>query len=987
VVVSNTTGSVTSNPATLTVNSGNGLPGVPTGLSALAASSSQINLTWNASTGSVVGYNVYRSGTKIGTSTSTSYQDTGLSASTNYPYNVSAFDAAGNTSAQSTGASAITLASGGGGVPAALGWFQIPNSAYQSICPSTSQFPGINGSEGCAGVVNDWNGGFADTTRNRLVWWGGGHAGYYGNEIYYLDLQTLAIGRYTDPVQGVSGSNQCLAAKPLDNLNWNGTPNVFHDYQGSVYVPTIDAMFFTMGDMSRGTNFCTATTLNDRYARAWPTWLFKFGELPSTQPASGNCCWHPQDPEFGGTLKFQGGKGWARDAVPLGEYASTDWDPVSSLVYVYDQYSIYTWDPQTNVGTLRAKSGTLNTSSAPGVVSKIDPVNRLLFIYGNGVAVKYDIKTATATDVTAQLSGCDATLRTGAPGIDFDPVQGLFVTWAGGDSAYLLNAGSSPVTTKYGSVAPLSCRAVTYPNGPGAQGVNGSYGRFRYFPSLGIFAVVNAFDRNAYALRLTSSSSGGGTGSGAPSISSVATNSVKTSSASITWVTDVASTSQVEYGTTTSYGSSTAVNNAIVTSHTQSLSGLASSTLYHYRVHSKSTSGVEGISGDFAFVTSNGSDTVPPTVSISSPTSGATLLGSVTVSANASDNLAIAGVQFLLDSANLGSELTSIPYSVSWDTTTTTDGSHTLTARARDAAGNTAASSAVAVSVSNPSSGTGKSFQQRCAAPGVIKCVGFDTLSDITPFLAADGNGVIQGSLDPAVSASGGGSLKFVIPPASGANTSGNWHDTLGASFAPGSTFFVQFRQRFSPEFINTKYNGNGWKQVIFHMDGKTCASIEITTQNTWQHGFPEMYTDCGGRGFVTDLGNGDSLLEQGDTATSGYNCHYQNQNSASCAYYQPNQWMTFYYEVKVGNWGQPNSTIKAWVAYEGGPLKEFINMQNYRLDFNSGPGDVYNHITLIPYNTSKPSTQVNPVAYTWYDELIVSTQPVPAPNGPTPAP
>jgi hypothetical protein len=107
VVVSNVAGSLTSNVATLTVNPGPP-PGVPTGLTASAVSSSQINLSWNASTGSVAGYNVYRSGTKISTSTTTSYQDTGLSPSTTYTYTVSAFDAAGNTSAQSVGALATT---------------------------------------------------------------------------------------------------------------------------------------------------------------------------------------------------------------------------------------------------------------------------------------------------------------------------------------------------------------------------------------------------------------------------------------------------------------------------------------------------------------------------------------------------------------------------------------------------------------------------------------------------------------------------------------------------------------------------------------------------------------------------------------------------------------------------------------------------------------------------------------------------------------
>ena len=77
------------------------------------------------------------------------------------------------------------------------------------------------------------------------------------------------------------------------------------------------------------------------------------------------------------------------------------------------------------------------------------------------------------------------------------------------------------------------------------------------------------------------------------------------------------------------------------------------------------------------------------TVALSAPAPGQWCPGpSVTVSADASDD--IVGVQFKLDGANLGAEDTSAPYSIVWDTTGVANGPHTLTAVARDAAGNTA---------------------------------------------------------------------------------------------------------------------------------------------------------------------------------------------------------------------------------------------------------------------------------------------------------
>jgi len=61
-------------------------------------------------------------------------------------------------------------------------------------------------------------------------------------------------------------------------------------------------------------------------------------------------------------------------------------------------------------------------------------------------------------------------------------------------------------------------------------------------------------------------------------------------------------------------------------------------------------------------------DTTAPTVSLSAPANGATVSGaSVNVSANASDNVGVAGVQFKLDGANLGAEDTASPYSVTWN--------------------------------------------------------------------------------------------------------------------------------------------------------------------------------------------------------------------------------------------------------------------------------------------------------------------------------
>ena len=92
------------------------------------------------------------------------------------------------------------------------------------------------------------------------------------------------------------------------------------------------------------------------------------------------------------------------------------------------------------------------------------------------------------------------------------------------------------------------------------------------------------------------------------------------------------------------------------------------------------TSGAVVHTAAFNLTVTSTSDTTPPTVSLTAPAANAFVAGtSVTVSASASDNISVAGVQFLLDGAALGAEDTTSPYSVTWNSTTATAGSHTLT--------------------------------------------------------------------------------------------------------------------------------------------------------------------------------------------------------------------------------------------------------------------------------------------------------------------
>jgi predicted phage tail protein len=95
----------------------------------------------------------------------------------------------------------------------------------------------------------------------------------------------------------------------------------------------------------------------------------------------------------------------------------------------------------------------------------------------------------------------------------------------------------------------------------------------------------------------------------APVIIQVSSSDVTVNSATITWTTNEVAYSQVRYGMTTSFGSSTTLSGFLATSHSNKLTGLAPNTVYHYRVRSADAAGNPAVSGDYTFTTAAGNGT------------------------------------------------------------------------------------------------------------------------------------------------------------------------------------------------------------------------------------------------------------------------------------------------------------------------------------------------------------------------------------------
>ncbi|HEU0023995.1 MAG TPA: DUF4082 domain-containing protein [Thermoleophilaceae bacterium] len=157
---------------------------------------------------------------------------------------------------------------------------------------------------------------------------------------------------------------------------------------------------------------------------------------------------------------------------------------------------------------------------------------------------------------------------------------------------------------------------------------------------------------------------------------------------------------RVHRSTTTGFTPSAANLVATVTQGTSYTDTGLSAGTYYYRVVAADAAGNASDPSNQASAAVT-TDTTPPNVSISTPAAGASVSGTTTVTAFASDNIGVESVQFMVDGASVGSADTSSPYSLSWDTTGLSNGTHTLSAVARDAAGNTRTAANVSVTVDN----------------------------------------------------------------------------------------------------------------------------------------------------------------------------------------------------------------------------------------------------------------------------------------------
>lgn len=253
------------------------------------------------------------------------------------------------------------------------------------------------------------------------------------------------------------------------------------------------------------------------------------------------------------------------------------------------------------------------------------------------------------------------------------------------------------------------------------------------------------------------------------------------------------------------------------------------------------------------------------------------------------------------------------------------------------------------------------SFSELCKASGVTKCVGFDSSSEISPYVTS-GNGAAP-ALDTSVKASGGGSMKMTYV-SGGTQATGLWKGDIGGPFAPGTHFYFAFKQRFSSSVLSAGGQSNGWKQFILYTapNDPSCNQTQIVTEKHNQ-GFPIAYSKCGALPFREDMSDGDKRFQFGP----GLDCRYR--STSGCWDYVADKWITFYYDVDFRPYGSA-SRVKAWVAVDGGKFQQWMD---FAPSFGMEGSGRFETIQLTMYTTGGANGSGN----AWYDDFIVSRQPI----------
>lgn len=301
-------------------------------------------------------------------------------------------------------------------------------------------------------------------------------------------------------------------------------------------------------------------------------------------------------------------------------------------------------------------------------------------------------------------------------------------------------------------------------------------------------------------------------------------------------------------------------------------------------------------------------------------------------------------------------------------------------------------------------------FATRCAQPGVVVCAGMNSQSEINAQIESTGTFPVtfdSSGTSCAVPEGMAGSARFQT------NGSVNAGGTLRWAFGPygnNTTFYFSFRQCWDSNFGNRTFAGNEphFKHfIMFNQSTGSCTDSQFVMENSYNRGLPQFYRSCSAPDLIIQTTDGDHALQWGVEGTHGPDNGPNNSFVATAnpsqgiGWYRTRrnddpgennglmysnvigQWVTFYCKVTTGTHGTPSSRLDCWSNVAGQNLKQQVALGQINWLTDTG-GSNFGHIDIGPYITSGTAGS-GAVGSTWYSQLIISTQPITPPTGPTP--
>lgn len=363
-------------------------------------------------------------------------------------------------------------------------WTPISKNTLADIDPCPDRKCAYSAVEGQSGVLNDWTGGVFASEEGKLgglVVWGGGHRGYYGNEIYFFDLQTLTWSRKSEPTAGQTpGDPHSLGLDKDTCLYYDGHPVAFHTYDSATYVSTTRQFLLPIvsddnegllgeptkcvgshgiafdfkkkqwNSLTDSTPLSNMFTITEFDKKRNAVWMLRTGFIPESGRLS------KYDIKSAQWTNFKFGGGWMPQA-----HATAAIDPIRDLLVVTEfQY--------------------LPPPQMPRVLAKdlAHPNYRHVILKTSGDT---EIEDASHSNL----------------GFEWVPSLGKFVAWSSGSSLFYLTPPPNDWLTNewIWKKVILNGKAPRDPfAGPG--------GKFQVAPKLGIAFVITKRTDSVYAVRL-----------------------------------------------------------------------------------------------------------------------------------------------------------------------------------------------------------------------------------------------------------------------------------------------------------------------------------------------------------------------------------------------------------------------------------------------------------------------------------------------------